>query len=275
MDRYTAKANFDRLVDGGRSGNAANRDRKNLASAWAWGAANLRDWPIGENPFLAVSRYRAEEEARYVPGEADFWKVTDYLNEKAESGTPEAVQDYTMHMAFLHLAARRGEIFRMRVADLDMAGGLVKLWTRKRAGGKLEGDVLPVTAELKSLLVRWLEIRMGLGIRSDHVFVSVGNPIGHYGMPFKSRQHFMARLCERAVVPAFGFHAIRHFTASYLFRQGQPVGVVQRVLRHKSPNVTERYLRSLGFETGVIREALEEISKTKAVVIPLRKESGK
>ena len=76
----------------------------------------------------------------------------------------------------------------------------------------------------------------------------------------------MRRLCDKAKVKRFGFHAIRHLTASCLYRQGNSVGVIQAILRHKSPSTTERYLKTLGLEQT--REALEGLfhpRKTKVV----------
>ena len=87
----------------------------------------------------------------------------------------------------------------------------------------------------------------------------------YYGQPFKYRQHFMNRICEEAGVKPFGFHAIRHLTASTLFKAGYEVAVIQTVLRHKSPNTTERYLRSIGHER--VRDALEGLSNGKKAEI--------
>ncbi len=44
-------------------------------------------------------------------------------------------------------------------------------------------------------------------------------------------------------------------TASSLYQQGNSVGVIQSILRHKSPSTTERYLKTLGLEHT--RKALE------------------
>ena len=71
----------------------------------------------------------------------------------------------------------------------------------------------------------------------------------------------MRRLCKRAEVKHFGFHAIRHLTASCLYKQGNSVGIIQAILRHKSPSTTERYLKTLGLEQ--VRDALEGLSKPK------------
>ncbi|NOR10021.1 MAG: tyrosine-type recombinase/integrase [Desulfovibrionaceae bacterium] len=75
----------------------------------------------------------------------------------------------------------------------------------------------------------------------------------------------MRRLCEKVGVKRFGFHAIRHLTASMLFKQGYNVGIIQAILRHQSPNTTERYLKTLGLE--YVRGAMEELFGKKSKVL--------
>lgn len=262
----------------GVEANAIPRDKKNLGAAWKWGSSNIRDFPEGENPFHAIAKYPEKNVLRYVPSENDFWKITDYLEILTKTGNPVHIQNYVMHMAFLHLAGRRSEIFQLTIKDVDFNFGMVRLWTRKRAGGKLEFDWVPMTQELKNHLLSWLNVRMGLGINSEYIFVCLENAhycTDYYGRPFKVRQHFMKKICKRTGVKPFGFHAIRHFTASCLFQKGQSVSVIQQILRHKSPNTTTRYLRKLGLETDSLRSALENIGRKKAEIIPLEKRCSK
>ena len=75
----------------------------------------------------------------------------------------------------------------------------------------------------------------------------------------------MGKLCGRAKVKRFGFHAIRHLSASILYSLGYEVAAIQAILRHKSPNTTERYLKSIGLER--VREALEDLSREKGKVL--------
>ncbi len=56
-----------------RSGNAANKDRKNLSAGWNWGVKYL-NMPR-ENPFKAVDLFPSDKNPRYVPPEKDFWAV--------------------------------------------------------------------------------------------------------------------------------------------------------------------------------------------------------
>ncbi|MBR4608200.1 MAG: tyrosine-type recombinase/integrase [Lachnospiraceae bacterium] len=231
---------------GTRSGNALNKDRKNLVAAWNWGVKYL-GLPM-PNPCL-VDRFPEERHPRYIPSEEDFWKV--YAQARG--------QDRIMLLCYLHLGARRSEIFRLAWEDVDFDNSRVRLYTRKRRDGSLEYDWLPMTDELASSLRWWWENRTFPD--STHVFIcedKTGFCRGQYGKPFKQRLHFMAELCRRAKVKPFGFHAIRHLTATILYKMGQPVSVIQAILRHKSPTTTSIYLHKLGLEET--RGALEGLA---------------
>lgn len=230
-----------------RSGYAANKDRKNLATAWKWGRKYLDGFPDKPNPFLTVERFPEQRKDRYVPPEEDFHKVFSL----AEG------QDRVMLTAFLHLAARRSEIFRLTWADVDFGENRLRLITGKTRDGSQRADWLPMTSELRAALLWWWEARPYK--QAKHVFTCLDDspsPNHNPGGPFLYRQHFMARMCRRAGVKPFGFHAIRHLSAVILYKAGHPVSLIQKLLRHQNPNVTERYLRSLGFSQEEMREAV-------------------
>lgn len=225
------KAQFD-----ARGGNAANKDRKNLIAAWNWGIKYL-GLP-SPNPCL-VEKFPEKRHPRYVPSEGDFWKVVNLTDG----------QDRVMLLTYLHLGARRSELFRLCWEDVDFGNARIRLSTRKRQGGSMEHDWLPMTEELQKTLRWWWDNRTFT--ESPHVFLSEaegGFCQERHGQPFKERMHFMKTLCARTKVKPFGFHAIRHLTASILYKMGQPVSVIQAILRHKSPNTTAIYLKSLGLE---------------------------
>lgn len=78
----------------------------------------------------------------------------------------------------------------------------------------------------------------------------------------------MGNLCERAKVKPFGFHAIRHLTASTLYNLGCVIADIQSVLRHQSATTTAKYIKSLGREA--VRPALEAFSQQKGNVLVFR-----
>ncbi len=231
-----------------RSGYAANKDRKNLSAAWEWGKLYIDGFPDIRNPFQACRRFPEEREDRYIPPEDDFWKA--YNQAKG--------QDQVLLLAFLHLGARRGELFRLKWADVDFISKRIRLTTKKTKDGSWRHDWLPMSIKLDSMLAWWKEDCPYK--HADHVFVQLDSspsPNNRPGEPFSSRQHFMEKLCKRAGVKHFGFHAIRHLTAIVLYKDGASLGFIQKVLRHLHPSTTERYLRSLGFDLDELREGME------------------
>ena len=97
------------------------------------------------------------------------------------------------------------------------------------------------------------------GITSEAIFVCVDTePFCEpwYGKAFTARAHVMKRWCKVIGIKPFGWHGIRHFTASTIFNKGYPIAHIQTILRHQNPYTTEKYLRSLGLR--YVRTALEE-----------------
>ena len=83
----------------------------------------------------------------------------------------------------------------------------------------------------------------------------------------------MRKICTRAGVKPFDFHSIRHLSAVILYKAGEPVSKIQKILRHQNATTTNRYLASLGFEVEEMRSAVEALSRGTAKVIPLPKKA--
>ncbi len=207
-----------------RSGNGANKDRKNLIAAWNWGAKYIDHFPSG-NPCF-VDRFPEVRIRRYVPPEKDFWAVYDQAQNE---------QDRVMLLSYLHLGARRNEIFTLRWSDIDFSGQQIRLHTRKRRDGSLEYDWLPITEALFVLLIEWKRSASG-----EWVF-----PDPETGEPYLYRRRWLKGLCKRADVKQFGLHGIRHLTASLLMQADVPLIDIKDILRHKNISTTERYIHRM------------------------------
>ncbi|RJR34774.1 MAG: site-specific integrase [Deltaproteobacteria bacterium] len=228
-----------------------------------WGRRLVDGFPNLANPFLAVERFPEDPKPRYVPLLKDFDEILD----KAEG------QDLVMLKAFINLAARRSEIFRLKWADVDFREGMVSLKTRKTKDGSWRVDHIPMSAELRQTLLQWWQERP---IQSEYVFCMLDNAYAANrspGDPFTSRCHFMKKICQRAGVKPFGFHAIRHLSAIILYKAGKKVAKIQRILRHQNATMTNLYLKSLGFEVEEIRSSVEVLARGRgpAEVITLPK----
>jgi integrase len=220
-----------------RTGYAVNKERKNLLAAWNWGIKYLV--LPAPSPFL-VDKFPEQRRPRYIPPEKDFWKVYDLARG----------QDKLMLLAFLQLAARRSEVFRLRWDDVDFGEGKIRITTRKRQGGHLEEDWLPLLEELQAGLRHHQQASS-----SPWVFINPQN-----GQPFRYRLHWLRHLSAKAGVKPFGMHAIRHLSASILANEGVPAIIIQGILRHKNLATTQRYLHRL----TELRTALEVLSQRKS-----------
>ena len=147
------------------------------------------------NPCL-VERMPEIRQSRYMLPKENYWSVY-----RVAEG-----QDQVILLAFLHLAARRSEVFRLSWENVDFGNCRVRLWTRKRAGGIYEYDWLPMTRELRGALRWWSEQRP---IKDQlHVFLCLDETKfcrEYYGKPFKYRHHLMRQPCDRAHVTTLDF----------------------------------------------------------------------
>lgn len=224
-------AHFSRQAQA-RSGYAANKDRKNLLAAWSWGVEHIPGFPE-RSPFL-TDRFAEERSPRQMPTEKEFWAV----HEAAESE-----QDRVMLLCFLHLAARRNEIFQLRRDDVDLDRRQVRLCTRKRKDGSMHHDWLPMTGRLHEALSKHLAAHSG-----EWVF-----PNPQTGLPYVERSKWLPKLCRLAQVREFGLHGIRHLSASILVNGKVSLLDVQTILRHTNLTTTQRYVHRL----ESVRKAIE------------------
>jgi integrase len=214
-----------------RSGYAANKDRKNLLAAWNWGVEYL-DFP--ENSPFKVRKFREERHPRYVPPPEDFYRVLE-----AVEG-----QDRLLLLTCFLTAARRSEVFRLKWDDIFPDRRQIRLWTRKRKNSNIEEDYL----EMPDVLCHELmEHRKRQDPPSEYVFVA-GN-----GQPYVTRQKWLQRLCKRVGVEPFGFHGIRHLSASLAATDANiPVQDIQNLLRHKSIKTTQQYLQRFSMKNRAV-----------------------
>ena len=203
----------------------ANIHRRLLVAAWNWGI-RAYDLPT-KNPF-AVDTYIVDKKKNKIPTIEDFLTVVDSL-QPSES---------RLLLTYLYTGARKAEILSLTWSDIDFQKGIVWLSTRKRTGGGLHRDAIPMAKDLQKTLQ---EQRLETGFRK-HVFICPKN-----NLPYSTGAKVINRWCDQAGVPPFRFHAIRHLSASILASKGYALTDIQRMLRHQSITTTALYLQSLGF----------------------------
>lgn len=234
-----------------RSANAANKDRKNLLAMFNWASKRL-DTRI--NPAVKIDRFSHDRQAKYIPQEKDVLKLL-------AAATPE---EKVFLDCYLNTAARRSEIYRLVWNDdINFEKRQVRLGTRKTKDGSISYEWLPMNQGLHDSLY-WLFKNRKF---KNSPFVFVCDHHGkHYGKPYTTRRTFMRDLCERAgIEKTFGFHALRHYVASILADKHKvSTKTIQRILRHKSINTTERYIHRLHSDLAETMELLNYPEKNES-----------
>jgi integrase len=231
-----------------RSPNAHNKDRKNLLAMWNFGR-DILDLP--SNPVARIKKLPHDREPQYTPPTLDILKVL------AAAEPDEKV----FLQAYLHTGARRSEIFRWTwIEDVNFERREIRLGTRKTRDGSMQYDWLPMNDELYESLWWWWNRRPIKD--SPYVFPSTRKaPGSHYGGQYVERRWFLKTLCKRAKVKYFGFHALRRYVASVLADTHKvSAKTIQRVLRHRKLETTERYIHNINRDLAAIMNMLAEKS---------------
>ena len=209
-----------RLQDTGSK--AANRSLRDIKA--------LFNWLIEEglyryqNPCKRIQRFAEEPYHPYIP------PVEDVLQVKLVAGPDERDFIETLY----HAIGRKSEASRLTWDDVNFEQRWVRLWTRKRRGGELEAQYKPMNDTLYSVLSRRWKVRQK------------GTP-NVFQFKEKELRSMMARLCDKAKVQRFGFHAIRHHVLSVINDSGKAsMKQIQELAGHKRQATTETYLHSMG-----------------------------
>jgi integrase len=132
-----------------------------------------------------------------------------------------------MKMA-LYTGMRRGELFRLKWADIDIEKGFIHI--RDPKGGI--DQKIPLNEPAKNLLLS--HVKTG----SEYVFPGKG------GRQRTDINHGVNRIKKRAGLPKDfrPLHGLRHVYASMLASSGEvDLYTLQKLLTHKNPRMTQRY----------------------------------
>ena len=168
---------------------------------------------IDRNP-LEVTKWPREVETKRD------WLTKEELRALLARIGEESLEDRDVVLLAAWTGLRRSELARLRVEDVDLDGG--RLWIR----GKTRSEDYGFPAQLRPALER-------LVARAEGGLLVPGGP-QRITLVFR-------KWAQRLREPRFHAHALRHSLATALLRDGVPIQVVQRVMRHKRITTTMIY----------------------------------
>ena len=148
---------------------------------------------------------------------------------------PSDARNQTIFMMLLDSGLRIGEIVRLKMDDLHLDEGIIKVLGK----GKKERFV-PIGSNCQRVLQRYLfryRIRQN-GSQNDYVFLSTG------GKPLteNSLKLMFARLGRRSGVKRLHAHLCRHTFATKFLINGGDVFTLQQILGHSTLEMVRHYV---------------------------------
>ncbi len=145
-------------------------------------------------------------------------------------------------MVALYTGSRRGEVMALRFKDIDMIGGIIRLYQEK-TGKKKE---IPMNKELIPIFIRKMgEVGQSM---DDKLFNITANWVTH---------KFKKILRKLGYSEDLRFHSLRHSFATYLLQSGVPLIKVSMLLGHASIGITANTYSHLVTED--LRDAVDRI----------------
>lgn len=221
------------------SNNSFNVYRQEGKRLFAWGIQQEL-LPRGmRNPFQQVEKKRHEKTKPTPPTIENVGKV--YM-----VATPIQKQ---ILLSYLLTGARKSEILKMELTDADLIKRIYALHTRKSGTGELKTTYHDMSELFYQILKDRFEKRHpNLPYVFWHRYWDRKEKRWREDR-YKSLNKFTKRLCQKAGVPHFHLHQLRHLTTAILKELGNmDLAKLQRFLRHDKQKTTEIYAGHI--ETG-------------------------
>jgi integrase len=241
--------------------------RKEVASlraAWNW--AVQTGYVTGSFPHRGLKYPKAEEKPPFqtwqeierqvargvTPAEErDLWDCL-FLTLPEIAGLLHFVQDaarhpfiYPMFCFAAHTGARRSEMLRARINDVDLEAGAVLIHERKRAKGKRTSRRVALTPFLAGVLKAWLAAHPGrqhLFCHELEVFRSKTKRVGYGPLtPDEAADHFKRTLAGSKWRVLRGWHVLRHSFISNCAARGVDQRLIDAWVGHTTEEMRKRY----------------------------------
>jgi integrase len=190
-------------------------------------AGTVRYLSPAEEKRLRAALAARDDKRRAERERANVWRRERGYAEWAPHGT------YTDHLTPIVLLAlntgmRRGELFAMRWADVDLVRAIVTVRGADAKSGQTRH--VPLNTEVITVLNTWKD-----GSTTELAFA------GRDGEPLDDIKTAWLKLAKVAKLENFRFHDLRHTFASKLVQAGVDLNTVRELLGHTDIKMTLRY----------------------------------
>lgn len=187
-----------------------------------------REEVVGQTPAAKLTKIKAPEALPHPFSPQDISAML------AACGTDFAgLRNKTCLLVLLDCGLRAGELMGLTVQDVDLTA--CQLTVRHAKGGR--GRTVPFSAPVRRLLLKYSALRHSRQPHTDAWWIAAdGEPLSQSAL-----DSFFTRNAKKAGVEGAHLHRMRHTFATQFLQQGGSLAMLQRLLGHRSLDMTLRY----------------------------------
>jgi integrase len=153
---------------------------------------------------------------------------------------------------------RREELCLLRTDDVDPAYRTVRIRAETTKGRRER--VVPYSAATGHLLGAYLTERRSLSRSAGALFLSSSRRNRAKPITLWTWSKVVQRMAQRAAVPQFGTHTLRHLCLTDLARAGWELHLIASFAGHRNPQTTLQYIHLSGRELAAkLTRSLAEV----------------
>ena len=192
----------------------------------------------GSNPFtkIRVKFKEAESLPRIIPRN-DIERLLNYMYDVMKQSGQEATiyRDLSVIEMFFATGARVYEISNLKIQDIDLDNGIIKLFGK----GSKERYVQIGSPEVLEVVKEYYRLNQQKIDKSGFFFV---NRQGKRFSEQSIRRMIRKYSCQAGISIHITPHMFRHSVATYLLEEGVDIMYIQKILGHSSIKTTQIYL---------------------------------
>ncbi len=188
------------------------------------------------NPDLIKSpKARANERQAVSP--EDYRKILNIIDKFAPKNEQRYLQTHLIIRILAETGVRVSELTSLTIDKINLEKCGAHIETRKNTDKRW----IYWSTQTNELLKKYLPIRLNLKRETNALFVN--NQTNGKGITKRSVERTVKTCCERAGIENIVPHSFRHGKAHIILEKGGTVADVQKILGHRSPLSSMKYLQ--------------------------------
>jgi integrase/recombinase XerD len=183
------------------------------------------------NPMDRIKLIRAERRLPKIITEEEIQKLLGVPNRRTFTG----YRNYIMLLLFWDTMIRLGELLRLKVSDIDLKAGMIKVYGKGR-----KERCIPLGTKMIKAIHHFLA-KYRRKIPGDSLVCKAD---GH-GLPLRSLEQILERIGKKIGIKVTP-HLLRHSAGTFWIKSGGSSAILQKILGHTTQSTTQLYIHLAG-----------------------------